>query len=107
METLKKFKNIVLGVAGFLIAIAAIAASPLLPATQGALEAHAAEEKETSDAREDRQRYSRLQLERRVTLTEMFLMKDDKASVRYKELEADLLRINGEIAELEKKLKIS
>jgi len=107
METLKKFRNIVIAIASFLVAVAAISVSPYIPATQGALEAHAEQEKQTHEETDDKARLARLRLEKRLTQAEIRHAKSEGNQDDLVEFRDDLKAINEEIRELKKKLGIS
>lgn len=104
METFKKFKGWIISIAAVLVAFGTIAASPYMLVFSGDFEAHAAQEQKQHEDKGDRDRLSRLGLEKRIVQSEIRHAKSENNQEDLTELREALKAINKEIRELKKKL---
>ncbi len=104
METFKKFKAWIISFAAILVAIGTIAASPYMVVFSGQLDSHLTQEQKQHEDKGDRDRLARLELEKRLTQSEIRHAKSEDNQEDLTELREALKAINKEIRELKKKL---
>lgn len=104
METLKKFKGWIIGLSVFLAALGSIAASPYMVVFSGQFDNHMSQEQKQHEDKGDRDRLARLELEKRLTQSEIRHAKSEDNQEDLTELREALTAINKEIRELKKKL---
>lgn len=104
METLKKFKALIISVAAVLIAIGSIAASPYMVVFSGQFDNHMTQEQKQHEEKDDKNRLARLELEKRLTQSEIRHAKSEDNQEDLTEFREALKAINKEIRELKKKL---
>jgi len=104
MDTFKKFKGWIIGLSVFLAALGSIAASPYMVVFSGQFNSHVTQEQKQQDEKDDKNRLARLELEKRLTQSEIRHAKSEDNQEDLIDFREALKAINKEIRELKKKL---